>query len=182
MFVGGVLIALVLVVAAVVWIDRATPITVVVNTFPGEDLHVAIDGAVATPGVVIVPAGARLNDVAAAAGGFTEDADFTRLNLAGRIGDGESITIPAQGDQQAAAPTGSSVVTGTAGALVNINTATVQELDTLPGIGEVLAGRIVDYRETNGPFQSAEELSNVDGISTRMVETLGPLVTVGDGG
>jgi competence protein ComEA len=182
LFIGGALMAVFLVVAAVVWVDRATPVTVVVNALPEEDLRVSIHGAVATPGVVLVPAGARLDDVARAAGGFTDEADFTSLNLAGRVGDGESITIPAKGEQQATPSPGISVETGAQSPLVNINTATVQELEKLPGIGEVLAGRIVEYRETNGVFQSVDELSNVDGISGRMVEMLSPLVTLGDGG
>jgi competence protein ComEA len=181
LFIGGVLVALVLALAAVIWVDRATPVTVVVNPLPERFMRVSIEGAVATPGVVVVAPGARLNDVAAAAGGFTDEADFTDLNLAGRVGDGESVFIPALGDQLAGSPD-TSVTASSAGGLVDINTASVQDLDALPGIGEVLANRIVDYREANGPYSTVDELAQVDGISPRMVETLRPLVTVGDGG
>jgi competence protein ComEA len=181
LFVGGVLVALLLALAAVIWVDRATPVTVVVNSLPERPMQVSIEGAVATPGVVAVAPGARLNDVAAAAGGFTDEADFTNLNLAGRVGDGESVFIPALDDHVARSPD-SSVIRSNDGGLVNINTAGVQDLDTLPGIGEVLANRIVDYREVNGPYPTVDDLARVDGISARMVETLRPLVTVGDGG
>lgn len=146
-------------------------------------MQVAINGAVATPGIVKVPQGARLSEVAEAAGGFSDTADFSELNLAGRVGDGESITIPSVGEAvEAANNSPGSESSGTSGGSMDINTATAQELEELPGIGEVLALRIVEYRTTNGPFSSVEELASIDGISAGMVEDLRPLVTVGNGG
>lgn len=180
LFVGSVLVAFVAVLGVATFLDRAAPVTVVVKPMPRGEMRVAISGAVATPGIVSVPHGARLSDVADAAGGFARSADFTQLNLAGRVGDGESIVIPSMSEL---AGSGSNAVSSSAGnALLNINTATAEELEELPGIGEVLAGRIVGYRTTNGPFRSVDELTSVDGISHRMAEELRPLVTVTDGG
>lgn len=180
-FLGAALLAAILLVAAVIWVDRSTSVTVVIDVLPESELHVAIEGAVATPGVVIVPAGARLKDVADAAGGFTDEADFTNLQLAGRVGDGERIVIPMLNAGLTSEASSVPAVNGPADTRININTATAEELQTLPRIGEVLAARIVDFRETNGPYQSPDELVDVEGISPRMVETLRPLVTVDDG-
>lgn len=178
-FAGGAVIALIFVLAIVIWADRSTPVQVVVSAIPAAQIRVQVDGAVATPGIVVLPGDARLIDVVNAAGGFTDEADVTVLNLAGRVGDGERVLIPMLG----AAPTVPSMSpSGEPVAPVNINTATLAELDDLPGIGEVLAGRIVDYREEHGPFTSIDELSDVKGISPRLVEDLRPLVTVDGSG
>lgn len=180
-FVGGVIVALMLVLAAVIWIDRAAPVSVVVNPLPAADIRVFINGEVATPGVVTVPDGARLTDVADAAGGFTDEADYSVLNLAARVGDGENIVIPSVSpDADPVFPPGVSLPPS--GAPLNLNAATIPQLDELPGIGDVLAGRIVDYRDEHGPFESIDQLVDVDGISSRMVDELRPLVMVGDGG
>lgn len=179
-FVGGVIAALLLVLAAVIWVDRAAPVTVVVNPLPAQDIHIFIDGEVATPGVVTVPDGARLTDVVDAAGGFTDEADYSVLNLAARIGDGENITIPSVShDADPVSSAGISIPAS--GAPMNLNTATISQLDELPGIGEVLAGRIVAYRDEHGPFDTVDDLVDVEGISSRMVDELRPLVTVVDG-
>lgn len=179
--IGGALLALAIVLAAVIWIDRSTPVTITISESPERSWQVSIEGEVATPGVVIVAPGARLSDVAAAAGGFTENADFASLNLAGRVGDGETVRIPRKSNQLPDA-SAQPVTSSSTEPVVNLNTATVPELDRLPGIGEVLAGRIVDYRETNGAFQTVDELSNIEGISPRLVDRLRPLVTVGNDG
>lgn len=121
--------------------------------------------------------------MAEAAGGFSDTADFSELNLAGRVGDGESITIPSVGEaDEVANNSPASARSGTSSGSMDINTATAQELEELPRIGEVLALRIVEYRTTNGPFSSVEDLASTDGISAGMVEDLRPLVTVGNGG
>lgn len=181
-FLAGAVIALILVLAIVVWIDRAASVQVVVSTIPAREIRVHVEGAVATPGVVALPGDARLVDAVDAAGGFAGDADFASLNLAGRVGDGERVIIP---DTSAAlanplATTKSAPEPGSA--VVNLNTATADELVALPGIGPVLAGRIVEYRERQGQFVTVDELSSVTGISARLVDELRPLVTVDDGG
>ena len=137
-------------------------------------VHVA--GAVASPGVVTLPAGSRVADALEAAGGATADADTDQLNLARILVDGEQVRVPHQGEDAStwAAPPGPAqdAGTGTASGLVNINTASATELQSLPGIGEALAQRIVDYREANGPFTSIDELTEVSGIGPAKLEAL----------
>jgi competence protein ComEA len=141
-------------------------------------LVVQIDGAVATPGVYSLPAGARLDDAVSRAGGLTADADVAELNLAARIGDGERITVP---NRTVATPIATEQISATEGPLlVNLNSASVAELDQLPGIGPVLGERIVAYRERNGPFSSLDEVVNVEGISTRLLDDLRPYITLDD--
>jgi competence protein ComEA len=181
MLVGSALVACIVVLAAMAWFDRATPIAISVVPLATEPMRVSVAGAVATPGVVTVGAGARLHDIANAAGGFTGDADLSSLNLAGRVGDGEHIVIPRLTAADAVDPL-STAVPATAGNPLDLNRATAQELEELPGIGEVLAARIVDYREAHGAYTSVDDLTNVDGISPRLLEQLRPLITVTHGG
>ena len=173
------LVACVVVLTAAAWLDARAPVTIMVAAVDQEPLRVSIAGAVATPGVVTVASGARLADVTEAAGGLRDDADTSGLNLAGRVGDGEHIVIPSR-SQSGDAP----VVRGAVAvdAALDLNVATAAELEALPGIGEVLAARIVAYREAYGPFASIDELTAVEGISPRLVEELRPHVTVGGGG
>ncbi len=147
---------------------------------PGE-IVVTVDGAVATPGIVRLPAGSRLNAAIDASGGFTDHANTTGLNLAARIGDAELITIPAK-SAVATPSTGTEEVAplDPSGALIDVNSAGISELDQLPGVGPAIAQRIIDYRETNGRFESIEELDDIEGISADMAEELRPLVTLGD--
>jgi competence protein ComEA len=171
--------AAVVVVGVVLWMNRMTPVSITIATIDEQSIQIYISGAVATPGVVEVPPGSRLQDVVDASGGFRADADFSVLNLAGRVGDGEHIEIPST--RATSEPMGEMGEVEADTGLININTATIAELDQLPGIGEVLSGRIVEYREANGPFESADELVHIDGISANLVESLMPLVTVGSG-
>ncbi|HWV25006.1 MAG TPA: ComEA family DNA-binding protein [Thermomicrobiales bacterium] len=180
-FAAGAVVALILVLAVAVWVDRSASVQVIVNPAPVREIRVQVDGAVATPGVFVLPSDARLIDVVDAAGGFANNVDVTTLNLAGRVGDGEHVSIPEAGAVSPPSPGSPSGAMPT-GAPLDINTATAAELDELPGIGPVLAGRIVDYRDANGPFTTVDELANVQGISSRLVEELRPLVTVNDGG
>lgn len=172
----GIAVAAALLVAGMlIWVDRMQPVSVTISALPEQSMQVSISGAVATPGIVEVPVGARLQDVVERAGGFTGEADLTALNLAGRVGDGEQILIPAVGATITDTP---NVAAAPEGALIDLNTATAAELDELPGIGEVLRGRIVEYRETNGPFTSVDDLVVIEGISPRLVEEIRPYVTV----
>lgn len=169
----------------IVWWDASRQVQVVVTADATATITLQIDGAVMHPGVVTVPAGARLDEAIVAAGGLTPDADVTRLFLAARVGDGEHITIPrrssASSDSSAngeASGTPSGVESGVG--KLDLNTATVGQLEELPGIGTVLAQRIVAYRDAHGPFTSIEQLQNVEGIGPSLMEKLRPLVTIGD--
>lgn len=140
-------------------------------------VHVA--GAVLRPGLVELPAGARVADAIAAAGGAGPDADLGALNLAREVSDGERVGVPLAG-----APGGEPAVgaaTGTAvlpDGRVDLNAASAEELETLPGVGPVLAARIVSHRDEHGPFAVAGDLRAVPGIGERTFQRLAPLVTV----
>ena len=143
---------------------------------PAPNIVAYISGAVRAPDVYTLPPEARIKDLVMAAGGLLEGADAERINLAERITDGQHIQVPFQGDP-APAPAGPAAdgETGTAGnALLDINTASLDALDQLDGIGKVLAQRIIDYRTANGPFKSVEELGNVKGISATLLAKLAP--------
>ncbi|MHC6230844.1 ComEA family DNA-binding protein [Arthrobacter sp. MMS24-T111] len=159
------------------------------RAFPSGGLVVVhVAGAVGAPGVVRLPQGSRVDDAIAAAGGPAAGAAVDRLNLALVLEDGQKIYVPTPGESlPAASGTGTvdSQEPGTtppgstqAGGKINLNTASVAELDTLPKVGPVLAQRIVDWRKDHGPFKSVEELDAVDGVGPKMLESLLPLVTV----
>lgn len=158
-----------------------------------EPIRVEVAGAVLAPGVYTLPAGARAGDAIAAAGGLAPDADAAALNLAQPLQDGEKLVAPTPAPARpaaAASAAGSSApdlgATRSGGidlagaALIDINQASVPELDTLPAIGPVTAQAIVDYRAANGPFRSIEELVNVKGIGPATLEKLRALITAGE--
>jgi competence protein ComEA len=155
---------------------------------------VHVVGRVRRAGVVRLPAGARVERAIAAAGGPRRDADLTRLNLARILVDGEQVRVPRPGEPLGPETGGSGGVpagsrpggvggiadgSGSAAASltpVDINTATMAELDTLPGVGPVLAQRILDWRAQNGRFTSVDELGEVSGIGDAVLSRLRPLV------
>ena len=152
-----------------------------------REIIVHIVGAVYSPGVYVLPYGARIHDVLSLAGGATEDADLRRINLAALAVDAMQIIVPYYGEEidevfvyaePASHAAQTSPVQSSSG-LVNINTATNAELQTLPGIGPVLADAIISFRETHGNFQTVEELINVPRIGPATLERLRPLVKVG---
>ncbi|MBT2512748.1 helix-hairpin-helix domain-containing protein [Arthrobacter sp. ISL-30] len=161
-----------------------------------KPLVVHIAGAVSKPGIVQLPAGSRVFEAISAAGGPLGSADLNLLNLAEPVQDGTKIQVPHQGEVLSGAqspdstgtsngkPDGSGIGTGSQGSSggsgkkVNLNTASLEELGTLPRVGPVLAQRIIDWRKEQGPFKSVEELDAVEGVGPKMLESLLPLVVV----
>jgi competence protein ComEA len=143
-------------------------------------VHVA--GAVVSPGIYGLPAGARVADAVTAAGGPLADAEPDRLNLAARVSDGDRVAVPRKGDPAANGP-GADAAAGAPGATapagpLDLNTATVEQLDTLPGVGPATAQAIVTYRTRHGRFRSVTELLEVPGIGPTKLEAVRPLVRV----
>lgn len=145
---------------------------------PSPEVVVLVDvaGWVRRPGVYEFTEGARVIDAIDAAGGARSGALLEALNLAAPLTDGTQILVPREG-QVGVAP---APVTGgaVAGGLVNVNSAIATELEELPGIGEVIAQRIIDYRTENGPFATVDELLDVSGIGDAILESIRELVTV----
>lgn len=141
---------------------------------PPTTLVVHVVGAVARPGVQHLLTGARVVDALEAAGGATADADLALVNLARPIVDGEQVLVPRVGE---APPVVAGAGGGPDDGLVDLNTADAAALAELPGIGEVLAGRIIDFRAEH-PFASVDELGDVSGIGPKLFEQLRPLVRV----
>ncbi len=159
--------------------------TMAPSATPIPRIVVQVGGAIRQPGVYRLEAGARVADAVEAAGGPTTDADISHFNTARRAIDGEMIIVPRIGETPVPPPVGVPT-TGAPRATttlprtgkVNINTASVAELDVLPGIGPQLAQRIVDYRQAHGPFARIEDLDNVSGIGPATIERLRDLVVV----
>ncbi len=141
-----------------------------------EPIVVDVAGAVATPGVFELPDGSRVQDAIAAAGGLAADADPSSVNRAAPVADGQQVYIPRAGETPAAAQGTGTAPTGGAEAaasgLVNINSATAEELDALPGVGPSTAQAIIEDREANGPFAAVEDLMRVSGIGEKKFEKL----------
>ena len=141
-------------------------------------VHVA--GAVASPGLHELPAGSRVADAIAAAGGLTSHADATRINLAAPVTDGQRIYVVAVGEQEPAVAVGTGVpgAGGSPTGPVNLNTADADALDALPGVGPATAAAIIEHRGKVGPFTSVDQLLDVPGIGEAKLEALRDLVTV----
>lgn len=168
---------------------RDAPPIIIEDPVDEEEIVVSVEGAVASPGLVSLPAGSRWGDAIKVSGGMLPGADLTNVNLAARLADGERLVIgmlpptsvpsmetsPLPGASPGV-PDGSQG--GTASDLININLATEAQLDALPGIGPALARRIIERRISVGRFTSVDELEDIQGISARMVDELRPFVTV----
>ncbi|NBO26584.1 MAG: ComEA family DNA-binding protein [Actinobacteria bacterium] len=178
-----IVIAVVLLTAGLVWLNRPTPVSVPEVASPGipistnsnspvpvqgiDQIVVDVKGDVLTPGLVTLPAGARVADAIAAAGGISPNANVTSLNLAERLSDGQMVIIGNSQSQPASSDP-----------RINLNLATESELDSLPGVGPVMAGRIIAWRETNHKFHSIEELQEVPGIGPKVFANLKSLVRI----
>ena len=131
-------------------------------------VYVHVAGAVRRPGLVRVPAGARVAEAVLRAGGPGRKADLTGVNLAAQVEDGQQVVVPAAG----ATPGETGATAGSAAVRPSLGSATVEQLDEIDGIGPTLAERIVEYRTENGGFSSLDELQDVDGIGEKRLETL----------
>ena len=165
----GVLIGLAA--SGIIWIAASQPRgqgVVLLPTPTSASLVVYVSGAVVNPGVYHLPVGSRVGDAVNAAGGVAPNAEVEFINLAALLMDGQQIDIPGLGGTE-------HINLGR----ININTATADELDSLPGIGPTTAQSIVDYRVENGPFQSIEEIMRVPGIGPATYDLIKNLITVG---
>ena len=178
-----IVIAAIAITAGLVWLNRPVSVAVPETASPGipisssgnvptssadfDQIVVDVKGDVLTPGLVTLPAGSRVADAIAAAGGVIPSANVTSLNLAERLSDGQMIFI---GNTQSLELSSDS--------RININLATETELDSLPGVGPVMAGRIIAWRESNQRFHSIEELQEVPGIGPKVFANLKALVRI----
>ena len=139
-----------------------------------ETITIHITGEVEYPGVVVLKNGDRIVDAIEAAGGETENADLDRLNLAYILSDGDKIHVPNKNDENTETEeiTTENAVSRKKETSININTATLEELTQLPGIGEATANKIIEYRKQNGKFKTIEEIKNVPGIGDSKFENL----------
>jgi competence protein ComEA len=153
-----------------------------------EPIAVHIIGAVPRPGLYEFAEGARVQDAIDAAGGLLSSANIDSINLAALLEDGQQLTIPykdGQAPEAAIEEDDTLVLPGsteepssqTSEELININTASVEELDSLPGIGPTIAQRIIDYRDENGPFQTIEDILNVSGVGPSTFDQIKDLIT-----
>jgi competence protein ComEA len=160
------ILVIIIVIGGAIFLYRQTSLphsNEIVISSPSPEITVYINGEVANPGVYTLADGGLIEDVIEAAGGFTSDADQGTVNLAASLGDGDQIYVYGIGDVPQK---------------VNINTADAWLLEALPGIGEVLAQRIIDYRSENGPFQRIDDLTKVDGIGPATFGNLKDRITV----
>lgn len=167
--------------------DGATPASPSGAATSSAEVTVHVVGQVESPGIVTLSGGSRVADALEQVGGETSDADLTGVNLARPLVDGEQVVVPAPGEAAVGAPPGAG---GPAGAppgaagpgggasLVNLNTADLATLETLPGVGPVLAQRILDWRTEHGQFTAIEELGEVSGVGDKTYAQLSPKVTV----
>ncbi|MFQ5942125.1 MAG: helix-hairpin-helix domain-containing protein [Anaerolineales bacterium] len=148
---------------------RGDPITLA----EPDDIRVHVAGEVVRPGVYELPFGSIVQEAIDAAGGFTGEASRDRVNLAAQLEDGQQVSVPSvsEAPSQSFGPVDS-------GERISINTATAPELERLPGIGPVLAQRIVEFREQHGPFQRLDDLLGVEGIGPSKLEDLEDYVQV----
>ncbi len=149
--------------------EPATPTPATINVY--------VSGAVQKPDVYALPLNSIVKDAIAAAGGATADADLDQINLAAKLADQMQVDVPHKGESAPPPPSGSTP--NTSAEKININTATAEELDKLPGIGPSIAKAIIDYRTKNGPFKKVEDINDVKGIGDALFEKIKDQITVG---
>lgn len=144
-------------------VRRPAPPIRIIEAPTGAEVVIQLDGAVARPGLYRLPPGARLSDALAAAGGTRPDADLGEMNQARRLRDGERVAVASAGDKARA---GAAAADG----LLDLNAATAAQLETLPGVGPVLARRIVEHRASRGGFQRLDDLLQVKGVGPHLLD------------
>lgn len=173
---------------SVYWLaDRPSSNTVEIylaTPTPEPPMVVHVAGAVVSPGVYSLEPASRVGDAIAVAGGALPNADIDALNLAAVVTDGQRIEVTFGSAPDAAMPstgdgTGANVIVSPVSGLIDLNTADQSTLETLPNIGEVRARAIIDWRETNGPFESLDSLRDVPGIGPETVSGIRGLVVPG---
>lgn len=159
----------------------AAPIAIRESDREGVRLVVHVAGAVRHPGVYKLATGARVDDAVTRAGGATRRADLAGLNLAAKLEDGRQVQVPvriAQAARSGATPAAGEAAAAAPGQPLNLNTATLEQLDTLSGIGPTTAQNILDFREERGGFGSVEELGEIPGIGDVRLASLREEVTL----
>ncbi|MFC1996849.1 helix-hairpin-helix domain-containing protein [Chloroflexota bacterium] len=182
--------------SGVIWLASQNPPGNPITLLPPPTpipIQVHITGEVQNPGVYALPIGSRVKDAIEAAGGYTENANKTALNLAATLEDGVRVQVPAKPQMEAPTPSEATTPepevapslpttpnTEPLSQLININTADQMALETLTGIGPVTAEKIITFREENGPFSSIEEIQKVSGIGPVTFENIKDFITVGE--
>ncbi len=168
--------------------SRPPPVTITINPPPQPTataaplpsatpapLTIYVVGAVNQPNAVVtLPPDSRVQAAIDAAGGASADADLNQINLAAPLYDGEQLRVPRVGEVVPTTPP--TIAAQTAGGIVHLNSATLEQLETLPGIGPALAQRILDYRAAHGAFTSLDDLANVKGIGSHVIDQITGLV------
>ena len=157
-------------------VERAPPAGGEIEAVAPARLVVHVVGAVRRPGLYRLAHGARIADAVRRAGGATRRADLSLVNLAAQISDGTQVVVPRRAVVDAAAPGGVEEGPAPAAGPVHLNTATLEQLDALPGVGPVTAQKILDYRQQHGAFSSIEDLDAIPGIGSARLEQLRDLV------
>ncbi len=166
--------ALILVAAAP---PRSSPITLLPSPAP-SNLAVFVSGAVQNPGVYELSSGSRVDAAIKAAGGWADNADYEAINLAALLSDGQKVYVKAIGEEPLVQEVSERSTSLELPGLIDINTATAEQLDQLPGIGPAKSAEIIAYRQKNGAFDKIEDIQNVSGIGPAIFENIRDLITV----
>lgn len=182
------LAGLALVIAAVMLLTRSDDAAPVRIAAPEDtvsemsaDIKAQVSGEVMFPGVYALNPGDRVIDAIAAAGGIGPNADLSGINLSKRVQDEGRYHVPAFGESTPALSVAVASSESESGGLIDLNTAPARELETLPGIGPVMAGRIIAHRDANGPFANIDDVMNVSGIGPKTLDAIRQMVTVSGG-
>lgn len=161
------------------WKEPA-PITILppAPTATSGPIRVYVSGAVTSPDVYDIPPDSIMRDALDAAGGASAEADLNQINLAQVLHDGDHVYVPKIGEAPTPAPVGAASTEAALSGPLNINAATAEQHEALPGIGPSIAKRIVDYRDAHGPFPNIEAIQNVSGIGPAIFSQIKDLITV----